>query len=67
MSVVKGIIVPGIPHPLLCPEKNEGWARLRAGFEQARAEIEASGAERILIYKDRWEELRRQGWRDRND
>ena len=25
MSIVKGIIVPGIPHPLLCPEKNEGF------------------------------------------
>lgn len=54
MSIVKGIIVPGIPHPLLCPEKNEGWARLRAGFEAARAEIEASGAERILVYSTMW-------------
>ncbi len=54
MTVVKGIIVPGIPHPLLCPEKNQGWAQLRAGFEQARAEIEASGAERLLIYSTMW-------------
>ncbi len=54
MSIVKGIIVPGIPHPLLCPEKNEGWGRLRAGFEAARADIEASGAERILIYSTMW-------------
>ena len=54
MSVVKGVIVPGIPHPLLCPEKNEGWGQLRAGFERARAEIEASGAERILIYSTMW-------------
>jgi reactive intermediate/imine deaminase len=54
MNIVKGIIVPGIPHPLLCPEKNEGWAQLRAGFEAAREEIEASGAERILIYSTMW-------------
>jgi reactive intermediate/imine deaminase len=54
MNIVKGIIVPGIPHPLLCPEKNEGWAQLRAGFEAARAEIEASGAERLLVYSTMW-------------
>jgi len=54
MNIVKGIIVPGIPHPLLCPEKNEGWSQLRAGFEAARAEIEASGAERLLIYSTMW-------------
>ena len=54
MSIVKAIIAPGIPHPLLCPEKNEGWATLRAGFETARAEIEASGAERLLIYSTMW-------------
>ena len=54
MSIVKGVIVPGIPHPLLCPEKNEGWSRLRAGFESARAEIEESGAERLLIYSTMW-------------
>ncbi|MGB0638345.1 MAG: hypothetical protein ACPGTU_03360, partial [Myxococcota bacterium] len=54
MSIVKGIIVPGIPHPLLCPEKNEGWTRLREGFEQARKELEECGAERILIYSTMW-------------
>jgi hypothetical protein len=24
-NVCKGVLVPGMPHPLLCPEKNEGW------------------------------------------
>ena len=52
--IVKGIIVPGIPHPLLCPDANEGWSRLRAGFEAARREIEESGAERLLIYSTMW-------------
>ena len=54
MSIVKGIIVPGIPHPLLCPEKNEGWTRLREGFEAARKELEECGAERIVIYSTMW-------------
>jgi len=54
MNIVKGIIVPGIPHPLLCPDQNEGWARLRQGFEAARVAIEASGAERLLVYSTMW-------------
>ena len=52
--IVKGLIVPGIPHPLLCPEANEGWGRLREGFEQARQQIIDSGAERLLIYSTMW-------------
>ncbi len=54
MSVVSGLIVPGIPHPLLCPEQNEGWARLRDGFAQARQLIRDAGAERILVYSTMW-------------
>lgn len=54
MSIVAGVIVPGIPHPLLCPDANEGWSRLRNGFEEAKRTIEQSGAERILIYSTMW-------------
>jgi len=53
-QVVLGITVPGLPHPLLCPEASEGWTRLRAGFDAARQRIEESGAERILIYSTMW-------------
>ena len=38
---VKGLIVPGLPQPLLAPEQNEGWTRLRAAFDAARDEIAA--------------------------
>jgi len=54
MSVVAGVIVPGIPHPLLCPEANEGWGRLRDGFADARRVIQESGAKRLLIYSTMW-------------
>ena len=47
-------IVPGIPHPLQCPEANEGWGRLRDAFDQARRAIAESGAERLLIYSTMW-------------
>ena len=51
---VKGFLVPGIPHPLLCPEANEGWQRLREGFEKARDDIRATDADLILVYSTMW-------------
>jgi len=53
-EVVLGLLVPAHPHPLLCPEKNPGWARLRESYEQARLIIEESNAELILIYSTLW-------------
>ncbi|MEC7241320.1 MAG: hypothetical protein VXW32_08770, partial [Myxococcota bacterium] len=54
MSVVKAFLVPGIPHPLLCPEKNEGWQRLRDGFEELRQDLLDSEAELIVLYSTMW-------------
>jgi reactive intermediate/imine deaminase len=54
MSVVKAFIVPGIPHPLLCPEKNAGWQQLRDGFETLGQELIDSGAELIVLYSTMW-------------
>ena len=28
-----GLIVPGMPQPLLAPEQNEGWGQIRAAFQ----------------------------------
>jgi reactive intermediate/imine deaminase len=53
-EVVLGLFVPAHPHPLLCPEKNPSWARLRESYEQARLMIEESEAELILIYSTLW-------------
>ena len=41
-EIVLGLLVPAHPHPLLCPEKNPGWARLREAYEQARLILEES-------------------------
>jgi len=53
-SVIQGYILPGLPHPLLCPEKNPGYQRLRDGFEHIRNEIAQSNADLILIYSTMW-------------
>ncbi len=52
--ILKAYIVPGQPHPLLAPEKNEGWQKLRAAYEAAGREIERSGAELLLVYSTQW-------------
>jgi 2-aminophenol/2-amino-5-chlorophenol 1,6-dioxygenase alpha subunit len=54
MSIIKGFMVTGLPHPLLVPEQNDGWMRLRHGFDRAREAIEASGADLIVIYSTMW-------------
>lgn len=52
--VIKGYVLPGLPHPLLCPEKNPGWRKLRHAYDQVRSEIERSEADLLLIYSTMW-------------
>ena len=52
--IVRGYIVPGRPHPLLCPEKAEPWQKLRDGFDRMRAQIESADADLILFYSTQW-------------
>ena len=54
MSVVASFVVPVHPHPMLAPESNEGYGRLRAAFEEAAARIEASGADLLIVYSTTW-------------
>jgi 2-aminophenol/2-amino-5-chlorophenol 1,6-dioxygenase subunit alpha len=54
MSVVKGYVLPGLPQPLLCPEKNPGYQRLRAAFDAVRQEIVELEADVILVYSTMW-------------
>jgi 2-aminomuconate deaminase len=53
-SLIGSYVVPVHPHPLLVPEKNEGWARLRAAFDEARDAIKESGADLLIIYSTTW-------------
>ena len=53
-NVRKGILVPGLPHPLLCPEKNEGSQKVREAYDKARIEIEETDAEILVIYSTFW-------------
>ena len=54
MSAVLGVIVPGLPHPLLRPEGNPSWAKIRAGYDRVRQEIIDSDAEILILYSTQW-------------
>ncbi|NCG19728.1 MAG: hypothetical protein GWP91_12035 [Rhodobacterales bacterium] len=51
---VHAMVVSGLPHILLCPEKNQGWTSLRDAYAEAREALEASGAELLVIYSTMW-------------
>lgn len=53
-AVLKSFVLPGLPQPLLTPDANPGYRRLREAFEKVRGEIESSGADVILIYSTMW-------------
>ena len=48
-EIVMGLYVPPHPHPLLAPNQNEGWGRLREAYDTCRQRIEESDADLILI------------------
>jgi len=53
-AVVKGYILPGLPHLLLSPQANPGWMRVRQAMDQVRSEIEALDADVLMIYSTYW-------------
>lgn len=52
--VLKGYVLPGLIQPLLCPDANPGYQKIRSAFEKVRTEIEQSSADLILIYSTMW-------------
>lgn len=58
MSLVMGLVVPGQPHPLLAPEQDPSWGRLRAAFDAARERVQRAvaeeGADLLVIFSTQW-------------
>jgi 2-aminophenol/2-amino-5-chlorophenol 1,6-dioxygenase alpha subunit len=52
--IVKGYILPGVPHTLLVPDLNPNWRKVRAALDKVREEIEALDADVILMYSTYW-------------
>ena len=52
--ILFGIYCPPHPHPLLCPDGNQGYRNLRQAFENCAKKIEESDADIILVYSTTW-------------
>ncbi len=53
-NVLKGYVLPGLPHPLLKPEGRESWGKLRAAYDRVASEIKELNPDIILIYSTYW-------------
>lgn len=52
--IAKVCIVTGLPHILLAPDQNPGWARLKDAYADLRAELEAADIDVLLLYSTQW-------------
>lgn len=52
--IVKGYVLPGLPHILLAPEKSSGWQKVKRAFDRVREEVEQSEADILVIYSTYW-------------
>lgn len=52
--VIKGYVLPGLPHLLLTPESNAGWNKIRQAMDRVRDEIAQSEADVLMIYSTYW-------------
>jgi len=52
--ILAGYVLPGLPHPLLCPEKNAGYQRLADAFGRVGDEIREQKPDLILLYSTMW-------------
>lgn len=53
-NVLKGFVLPGLPHPLLQPEGRPAWKKIRQAFDQVAQEIQSLKPDIILIYSTYW-------------
>ena len=53
-GVVASFVVPYMPHPLLVPDANPGYRRLRDAYDAVRKQVEALKPDLLLIYSTQW-------------
>ena len=54
MSVIKGYVLPGLPHLVLTPDANPGWKKVRQAMDKVRKEIGAADADVLILYSTYW-------------
>jgi len=51
---VAGAIVPGLPHPLLCPDASPGYRAIADGFSAARKVLMDAQPDLLVVYSTMW-------------
>lgn len=51
---IRGLIAPGLPHPLLAPDGSPAWRALRDGYDRARDALHTWGADLLVLYSTGW-------------
>ena len=54
MPVELALIVPRMPHPLLCPDDSPGYRQLADAYSEARARIEAIQPDLLVLFSAGW-------------
>ncbi len=53
-QVIKGYVLPGLPHLVLCPEANPGWKKVRQAMDKVRDQIAELDADVLIMYSTYW-------------
>ncbi len=53
-SLLKGFILPGLPHILLASDQNPGWKKVRESFHQVKKSIDELNPDVLLVYSTYW-------------
>ena len=56
-QILKGFILPGLPHPLLKPHVRNSWGKLRRAYERVSKEVHDLNPDLILIYSTYWSSI----------
>ena len=52
--MLKAYVLPGVPHTLLAADQNPGWLKVRQAMDRVRDEVQASGADLLILYSTYW-------------
>lgn len=52
--LLKGFILPGLPHLLLAADQNPGWLKVRKSFDSVKKSIDVLNPDVILVYSTYW-------------
>jgi len=52
--MVKGFVLPGVPHILLAADRNPGWKKVKEAFQKVRQELEEAQVDALMIYSTYW-------------